>query len=107
MSCNCKKKTVKDKVTGEVVEKIVRGNIIISTFLFLFSIIIIPFLYPVMIIILFKHFFFGGNINLVKILSKLKKKDKFEDDEEIDIEMLNPDDYEVIGVDTIEPIKNE
>jgi hypothetical protein len=107
MSCNCKKEIVKDEVTGESVEKVVKGNIIVTSLLFLFSVVIIPLLYPFIIVMLFKHFFIGGKgMNLDKILSKFKKINK-DEEEIVDLETLNPDEYEVVGVDVIESSKNE
>ena len=107
MSCNCKKKLVKDEVTGKMVETVVKNGIITSSIQFLLSVIIVPFLYPLIVVMLFKHFFIGGNVDIVKMLSGFKKLEKVEKEEEIDLATINPDDYEMVGVDIIEKVKDE
>jgi len=105
MSCTCKKESKQDNISNELPKIEFKNNIIFRFILFLISIIIIPILYPVMIVIMFKHFMIGGDIDILKLVKKFKKKEI--EEESIDIETLNPEDYEIIGVDELVKEKNE
>lgn len=107
MGCGCKK-TKKDEKTGELIEFTEgKNNRLFNISLFIISVIILPLLYPVIIGILFKHFVIGGDIDFTKIVQKIKNFKKEEpEDEEIDVDSLDENDYELIGVDEI-PSKTE
>lgn len=107
MGCGCKK-TKLNKKTGELTEYTEsKNNLLLNTSLFLVSVLILPLLYPLIIGVLFKHFIIGGDINFGNVLEKIKTLKKEEsEDEEIDIDSLDENDYELIGVDEI-PSKRE
>jgi hypothetical protein len=107
MGCGCKKKTVKDKISGKLVEVEDKGNIFLNSILFLLSLALIPLLLPIIVVILFKHFFIGGNIDMVKMLTMFKKREKVEEEEEINIREVNPDDYVLVGVGDTHLIEDE
>jgi hypothetical protein len=121
MGCGCKKDsnnglTLSDSVSEKnknqkIVEYIPR------TFLFIFSLIIVPLIIPAVIWLLFKTIVLSDSIDVLpalKILGlKLKKMTNSEDDDEDDEdedevgeeEELNEENYELIDVDNWEPIK--
>jgi hypothetical protein len=107
MGCGCKKPIADEKDKKVLIKKKItfKNNIIINLILFLLMVVLVPILYPFIIMVLFKHFVIGGNINFLDYINKFKKKEKNIDD--IDIEKINPDDYELLGVDKIEVVSNE
>ena len=83
------------------------GNMVGKILLFLLSSVLVVVLYPLIIMILFKHFIIGGEINITKYIKKIKNKKKINNDEYLDIETLDPNDYELINMNNIERIGNE
>jgi len=108
MGCGCKKETVTDKKTGETKEVDVKNNIIVNIILFLISVGLSPLLYPVIIFILFKHLVIGGSIDPIYMINKFNEKKKNKETEESpEIDTLNPEDYELVGVDDITKMTTE
>lgn len=106
MSCGCKKKPVHEDVTNELISKINKKSGLIGRILFFILLMfIIPLLYPVMIVILFNQYVLNKNFELTKMF-KFKKNNKEEDEYE-DINAINSDEYELVGVDTLKTIENE
>jgi hypothetical protein len=102
MGCNCKKKIVNDDITGELTEKRNGRNILIKILLFLVTIAMSFILYPVIVVVIFKHYFTSGNdaLDLLSIIKKIKDKNikKVEIDDQ---EPINNEDYELIGVEVV------
>jgi hypothetical protein len=74
MGCGCKKKTVRDEKTGKLVEIEVKNNLFVRLLTFSISLIIVPFLIPVIIWFLFKHLVIGGEINIPEMFTFFKKR---------------------------------
>lgn len=116
MGCGCKKDSNNDLMLSDSVseknKKIKNVEYISRTFLFLFSLIIVPLIIPVVIWLLFKTIVLSDSIDVLpalKILGlKLKKMtddDDEEEEEEEDGEDFNEEEYELIDVEDWEPIK--
>jgi hypothetical protein len=104
MGCNCKtKKSSKNddnvKVEGE--KKFSWNGFVIATLMSIGVTIAFPFIWAVSIYNVYKNQVYGEAINIsgfiTKILDHSKKKESVSD-EEIEI---NPDDYELVGVEKI------
>lgn len=94
MGCGCKK-------TNSIPEKILGNpskNKIVGFLLFLVVSVLSVFLYPIILLILFKHFVIGGDIDIASIMEKFKKKSY---DEEDDIDDISEDNYEMVSVENI------
>lgn len=93
MGCGCKK-------TSSIPEKILGNpskNKIVGVLLFLTVSVLSVFLYPIILLILFKHFVIGGDIDIAGVMEKFKKNDIEEDD----IDDINEDNYEMVSVENI------
>ena len=110
MGCGCKSGSGVglNDVSSETQEEISKLSLIkrysFRILTFLFAIALVPLLLPLVIWVLFKSIVLTENINLFPLFlaigKKLKKMgDPKEDEEEdIDIENINPEDYELVGV---------
>lgn len=106
MGCNCKKKHIGGNdvsITTKNNNNINRG-LITNILLFIISTVLVPFLYPVIIIVLFKHFIIGGNVEFMTFLNKVKTKEISDITSE---DKLYETDYDIIGVDEMEIVRHE
>jgi hypothetical protein len=99
MGCNCKSKN-KDK--SEVVEKEFSWvGLGVATLISIAVTIAFPFVWAISIYNIFKNQVYGEAIDISGIITKMvnyTKKKESTSDEEIEI---NPDDYELVGVEKI------
>lgn len=101
MSCGtCKKKT---KLPDGTTKSNFFGTIIGKSIMFILSMVILPFVYPFAVFILFKHFFIGQvtinpqktTENIAKLLKNGEKKDKSED---LGAQEFKSEEYEIVGL---------
>ena len=97
MACeSCKKKKVITEVKSDNEKRNYLGNFII----FLLIMCVLPFFYIFVCYKLFKQIMFGHPIDMNVLSNFLKRKDKDED-----IEEINPEDLELVGVEDLKDVK--
>lgn len=100
MGCNCKTKKVKSEA-GDVSEAKGPNKLITFVGYILISVLItllLPLIWIVLLVMVYKSSYGEGWDITNAMVSLFKKKDKVEED---NLEDINPDDYEVVGVDKI------
>ncbi len=80
------------------------GKYIVNFILFLFTCVILPLIFPLIIIMLFKTIVLNNNINLLPSLVQIGKNLKGKEIEEDDNEEIKPEELELVGVDEIKTI---
>jgi hypothetical protein len=98
MACACKNEN-----SGETkgIGGKISNNIFFKLILFGLSMVVLPFVFPVIIVMLFNTIVLGNNnINIPQLLKKIVDKKQVEEDY-IEEEEINPDDYEIMGVEVI------
>ncbi len=112
MSCGCKGdskvsiNTVPDETKIEISKLSIVKRYTFRLITFAFALVLLPLLLPVVLWMLFKTIVLTEQINMLPLLlhvgKKIKKigepKDEEEDDDEL--EVVNPDDYELVGYNT-------
>lgn len=114
MGCGCKKdggsdigiNQVPDETQVEISKLSIIRRYTFRVITFLFALVLLPLLLPVIIWMLFKTIILTEQINMLPLLlhvgKKLKKmgegKEVDEDDDDDNLEEINPDDYELVGV---------
>lgn len=103
MGCGCKK-NIESVNNDKKIEIVNNNNKVIGLILFLVITIFSPLLLLFILWVLFKHLVIGNSIDLLSLFKTLKNKldnSDDEDEEDVDINTLNPEEYKLIGVDEI------
>jgi len=113
MSCGCKGGSsaginqVPDETQIEISKLTIIKRYTYRVITFLFALLLLPILLPVVVWMLFKTIVLTEQINMLPLLLHVGKKiknfsERGQDDEDIEddnnLEELNPDDYELVGV---------
>lgn len=103
MGCGCKK-NIENVNNDKKIEIVNKNNKVVGLILFLIITMFSPLLLLFILWMLFKHLVIGGSIDLISLFKMIKNKldnEEDNDEEDVDINILNPEEYKLIGVEEI------